>query len=206
MLRSNIGSGLVFGGQVIPCSSGGKSVPVGEIDAQVDNLIGAMKLPSAWKLRVLNSVQQLGTPPNLATERRRLQERLRRLGSVYADGLMDEPEYRRKKTDTEAQLEALEPAEQREALGAGQYLERLASLWAEMTTEERWRVLNTMLTAVYVHLPTRRVVGLKARTPFIPILRLCSDSVRIIDEEGELFDGDPEGIRTLDLHRDRVAC
>ena len=76
-----------------------------------------------------------------------------------------------------------------------------------MTVEEKVPVLRTMLDGVYVDVKTKRVVGIKAKAPFISVLRLCNQAVRLIDEEGELLvAGDPEGIRTLDLHRDRVAC
>ena len=55
------------------------------------------------------------------------------------------------------------------------------------------------------------VVGLRPKGPFVPLFRLCEGLVRTAPQpvEGGIHiavPGDPEGIRTPDLHRDKVAC
>ncbi len=80
----------------------------------------------------------------------------------------------------------------------------MASVWEEASREEKRAMLRPALSGVYVDLETKRIVALQPRPGFMPLFRLCD----ALAEQGPLFVGigDPEGIRTLDLHRDRVAC
>ena len=78
------------------------------------------------------------------------------------------------------------------------------------TVEEKRAPLKMTLDAVYVSLEKQCGVSHKPRAEFVPLPEMC----RGLREEGGLFYivseefgiGDPEGIRTPDLHRDRVAC
>ena len=66
-----------------------------------------------------------------------------------------------------------------------------------------------MLDAVYCDLNKKEIIALKPKAPFLPVFSLC-DGLK--ENDGLIFVrelvgiGDPEGIRTPDLHRDRVAC
>ncbi len=59
-----------------------------------------------------------------------------------------------------------------------------------------------MLEAVYVDMETAKVTALKPKPAFLPLFKLEGTKAGDL----ELVLGDPEGIRTPDLHRDRVAC
>ncbi len=67
---------------------------------------------------------------------------------------------------------------------------------------------DTLPEAICLNLPDKRITALDVKPSFRPRLR-----VWVEDNEpeaplrfGNLVHGDPEGIRTPDLHRDRVAC
>ena len=66
-----------------------------------------------------------------------------------------------------------------------------------------------MLEAVYCDIMLKKIIALKPRQIFLPLFALC-DSLQ--EKNGLIFlpdfvgIGDPDGIRTHDLHRDRVAC
>lgn len=66
-----------------------------------------------------------------------------------------------------------------------------------------------MLEAVYYDTEKGLVVAIKPKPPFLPLLDICSG---LTQKEGIFTTpalagiGDPDGIRTHDLHRDRVAC
>ena len=51
----------------------------------------------------------------------------------------------------------------------------------------------------------KELVGVKPKPPFVPVFDLLPVSTRAKGASIELI-GDPDGIRTHDLHRDRVAC
>ena len=72
-------------------------------------------------------------------------------------------------------------------------------------------MLLMMLEAVYVDVPNKRLVAFQVKPAFKPLFRVSLErkephllSVRF--GHSDIVHGDPEGIRTPDLHRDRVAC
>ena len=85
----------------------------------------------------------------------------------------------------------------------------MLNIWAEASEQEKARMLSITLEIVYCDTNQKRIITLKPRGVFLPLFALC-DSLR--EKEGLIFPqdfvgiGDPDGIRTHDLHRDRVAC
>ena len=68
-----------------------------------------------------------------------------------------------------------------------------------------------MLEAVYVDVPQGKVTALQIKPAFKPLFRVWLENgepqqVALRFHPGDIVLGDPEGIRTPDLHRDRVAC
>lgn len=188
----------------------GRSVGATVIDEQVDALMRGLALPPAWQRHVLAAWGKLDERMKEARERDRAKAKLERLGKAYVDGTVTESEYLRMKRELEAQVAAyVEPVE-RDVFAAGRLLERMADLWNKMTVEEKSGVLGEMFEAVVVDLREQRVLGPAPKPAFRALLRVCDGSVRPVsgDEGGDskCASGDPEGIRTLDLHRDRVAC
>ena len=79
-----------------------------------------------------------------------------------------------------------------------------------MDTAQRNEFLNVFFSAIYIDVENKVIVGLVATPKFRAVLRACEGSVEAVPARiGAGLNsacGDPEGIRTLDLHRDRVAC
>ena len=77
------------------------------------------------------------------------------------------------------------------------------------TREKLRNMLAIMLEAVYCDTRPKKIVALKPRGIFLPLFALCNN---LKEKDGLVFltdfvgIGDPDGIRTHDLHRDRVAC
>ena len=61
------------------------------------NIISAIVLPDAWVDRVLAQVHLADEVERVGRERKKAEQRLRRLAQVYVDGHVPEEEYRRKK-------------------------------------------------------------------------------------------------------------
>ena len=108
------------------------------------------------------------------------QERLRRLGRAYVDGVYDDDEYRRQKRTLEMELESLVVPEADAAGEAGRLIEKLPELWAGASMEERRKLLLTMLEAVYVDIKDeRRIVAIRPKAPFKPVFQVATKSMRI---------------------------
>ena len=97
-------------------------------DEQMDRIMGALLLPDAWLDRVLAQVHLADEVKRVREERVQVEQRLRRLGQVYLDGLKVEEEYRREKSLLEDKLEGLAVPGVDAAKEAGKLLEDLPQL------------------------------------------------------------------------------
>ena len=103
-----------------------------------------------------------------------MQERLRRLGKAYVDGVYDDDEYRRQKRTAELELESLVLPEADAAADAGKLISKLPKLWSGASLEERRKLLMTMLDAVYVDSKEDTIVAIKPKAPFKPVFGVAT--------------------------------
>ena len=89
----------------------------------------------------------------------------------------------------------------------------LPELWNAASPEEKQDLLRLMFEEVYVDAESRRITGVRPKPAFLPLLGFCGaleeneEVSRMVREPVSCVPwSDPEGIRTPDLHRDRVAC
>ena len=86
----------------------------------------------------------------VSQERIQAEQRLRRLGKAYVDGLYADDDYRREKRALEEKLSSMVVPGVDAARAAGKLLENLPTLWDESNLTERRKLLLSMLDAVYV--------------------------------------------------------
>ena len=98
-----------------------------------------------------------------------MQERLRRLGKAYVDGVYDDEEYKRQKRTAELELGSLVLPEADAAAEAGKLISELQTLWSGANLQERRKLLMTMLDAVYVDSSENTIVAIKPKAPFKPV-------------------------------------
>lgn len=101
-----------------------------------------------------------------------MEQKLRRLGKTYRDGLIDDDEYELQQRMLKTQLDSLVVPEERATLQAGHLLENLPLLWEKASLEERHSILEGFLECVYVDL--RRpgtVVGIKPKPQFMGLFQ-----------------------------------
>ena len=77
------------------CLSG--SIPCDVPDKQVGRIVQAIVLPEAWMDRVLAHIHLADDVERVRHERTQTEQRLKRLGRAYVDGLYDDDGYRREK-------------------------------------------------------------------------------------------------------------
>ena len=148
-------------------------------DEQMGNIISAIVLPDAWVDRVLAQVHLADEVKRVDKERKKVQQRLRRLGQVYLDGLIDPGEYGRQKKGLEDKLRSLVVPDADAAIKAGKLLEDLPALWEKADLAERRRILLTMLDSVYVDtVDERRIVAIRPRPAFRPLFEIATTRER----------------------------
>jgi site-specific DNA recombinase len=132
------------------CVNRSRSMSCRVPDDQVGQIMQAILLPDAWMDRVLARIHLAGEMDRIEDERLKVDQRLKRLGNAYVDGLYGEEDYRREKRSLEEKSASLVIPGIDAALEAGKLLEHLPTLWAEADMGERRRLLGSMLEAAYV--------------------------------------------------------
>ena len=106
-------------------------------DEQIGKIVEAIQLGPRWEEEVLSIVSTRDEAENVREKRQKVQERLRRLGKSYIDGIYDDDEYKRQKRACEMELESLVLPEADAAAEAGRLVSRLPNLWSGASLEER---------------------------------------------------------------------
>jgi site-specific DNA recombinase len=169
------------------CPSKGGAIDCHVIDDQVGRLIEAIELKPHWMEQVLAILSLKDEVERVKKARLGVQEKLRRMAKAYIDGLFPDEEYNRQRRLLEMGLKSLVVPEINAAEEAGNLINDLPNLWVSANSEERRRLLLTMLDAIYLDgKKTKSIMTIKPKPPFIPIFRVAvsknESDVSIINE------------------------
>ena len=124
---------------------------------------------------VLAKIQLDDEVKRVKGERKRVEERMRRLREVYLEGDLPRDQYGERKRSLEVQLASLVIPDVDAAQEAGRLLEGLAALWQEADLRERCRLLRAMLEAVYVDpVEERAIVALQLKPSFRALFQIAT--------------------------------
>ena len=177
------------------CPASGGSILCDRADEQVGKLVEAIELGPRWEEEVLSIVSTRDEAESIRDRRQKVQERLRRLGKAYVDGVYDDDEYKRQKKTAELELESLVLPEADAAAEAGKLISQLPMLWSGANLEERRKLLLTMLDAVYVDSKENMIVAIRPKAPFKPVFQVAttregSEVALVHDSEGAFENAD----------------
>ncbi len=134
-------------------------------------------------------------------QRERLKTNLERLKQQHRWGHLSDQEYLKEYQETEIQIWRLKPSENKadELQNLAHFLANVADAWREANQEQRNKLARVLFEEI--RLDSRsKVVAVKPRSELEPFFKLSYEC------HAKDIGCDPEGIRTPDLHRDRVAC
>ena len=178
------------------CPADGRSIRCDIPDDQIGRIVSAIVLPDAWMDRVLAQVHLADEVQQVTQARKETEQRLKRLGQVYMDGLKTPEEYQREKRLLEDRLDSLVLPDIDAAMEAGKLLENLPFLWEQANLGERRRLLLSMLDAVYVDtIEERSVVAVTPKPAFMPLFEVATTregSEVVLIQEKDLPPVDPE--------------
>ncbi len=144
-------------------------------DGQMGRIVQAILLPDAWMDRVLARIHLADEMKRIEEDRRQVEQRLKRLGKAYVDGLYEDEDYKREKRSLEERAASLVIPDIDVAREAGKLLEDLPSLWQEANLSERHKLLHAMLDAVYVDtVEEKYVVALKPKPAFQALFQIAT--------------------------------
>ena len=157
------------------CPAAGGSIMCHIADEQVGRLVEAIQLDDDWLQQVLDRISLKDEVERVKSERRQLQERLKRLARTYRDGLCDDDEYDRQKRLLAMELEFLVVPEADASEEAGNLVQRLPELWFGATLQERHKLLIAILEAVYVdHKDAKAVVAIQPKPAFRAVFQVAT--------------------------------
>jgi hypothetical protein len=149
------------------CINHGGSILGHIADDQIGRIIKAIRLPDAWLDSVLNKINLQDEAKWVEENRKKVTEKLKRLGRAYVDGMVADEDYSSEKQYLEMELELLVVPGAEAAEEAGRLVEHLPNLWREADLTERHRLLLTMLDGVYVDArESHSIVMIRPKAPF----------------------------------------
>lgn len=153
-------------GQGCACES--RMLRCEEVDARVGLLVYALTLPD----EVLTTAFELeastrGDDGRIEARRKTLEEKRRRLGAAYVDGVYGEAEYRRELSRLTQELAALGSANTAAPEDAIALLSDIEALWQDATVEERRMLLSKLIDGLYVT-PEGQIAAVSPRASLVP--------------------------------------
>ena len=156
------------------CSNHKTSCRLEQPENEVSSLFSRLELPPSWRQRVEALARKSSTTMDGDRERRRLEEKIRRVRQGLVDGVLDNEAARREVLAAEAALATLR--EQDDAhIQEGEALTDIHQLWPHMTMEERRDLVRLVLAKVEVDLRTGGVEGLTPKPAFAPLFRVLAE-------------------------------
>ena len=129
----------------------------------------------AWQEQILTIISVADEVERVKDQRLKLQDKLKRLGKAFVDGVYDETDYQRQRRQLVLALESLVVPEADAAQEAGELIQRLPLLWEKANLSERRQLLLTMLDAVYVDAKEeRQIVALKPKPAFKALFHIAT--------------------------------
>ena len=173
-----------------------------EVEEQVHGLVTRMRIPQAWRDRILAYLYYDEGMAELAYERHAVRQQMRRAAELYEKGYYDREKLSRVQAECRRQLQALEPSGTFTGAEATQLLEHLPALWEALTDEEQNSLNRILLNGVYVR--GKQIVEIEPQRPFLALLREAAE--RLEDAEGKLLyqvvdkpsDPDPDLVALLE--------
>jgi hypothetical protein len=161
-----------------------------------------------WKECALELASAENNVLDLRLHRRSIEGRRRRMLELYKDGVIDRVEFDREMRVIENQLKTIATVNVTLAELSVVDFERFGSIWDAATPEKKSDLLARMIEGLYVDFNTAQLFKFVPRAGFRYVFEGAGIAKPLahLASGRQLTIGDPEGIRTPDLHRDRVAC
>ncbi len=138
------------------------------IEQQIQDLVTRIRLPAAWRERILAYLFHDEGLDEIEREKLALRERLRRAQELYRDGDTTREQFERVKSACLRDLQALAPAATPTGGEAAALLDNLPALWAALTCDEQKTLYRLIFSAIEVC--DQAIVAIEARGPFRELL------------------------------------
>ena len=181
------------------CNNRGNFLDVYE--AQIEWYLQNFVIPEDYQAKILEAHGKLQSAyDDTGKQREALRNNLERLRDIYRWGHISKEEYFAKYEDVQRELEKLVPLEDKGEIlkKLAHFLANVADAWKEASQEQCNKLARALFEQIQIE--DKKVVFVKPRTELQSFFKINFEC------HTKDIGYDPEGIRTPDLHRDRVAC
>lgn len=148
------------------CPHHGMSIHAGVADKQIGQVIKAFRLPDDWqqKLKQISTGEE--ERQQILAERKRLEDRLRRVAEMYEDGVLTRVEYEKRRVAIVKEMDTLVLPDADSLLNHGLQIETFREIWEVATPDEQREICRLMLEAVTINLKDKRIVRVTPNKEF----------------------------------------
>jgi DNA invertase Pin-like site-specific DNA recombinase len=158
------------------CSVPGTCVRAGELEEQWSGIVSRITLPADWRRRIQDLVGDADEREQILRERKRVEEKLKRLKELYRDLVIEEEEYRASLKQLQSQLATLVLPNSPQLIQAGEYLENLATIWQAATLEEQRDITRMLVRNIYVDVSYGAIIAVEPAPIFrLLFTQICED-------------------------------
>ena len=144
------------------CTTNNRSIIAEEIDGQIAAIFHSLNLASDWqqKMAALAVKDYHGLSPEALKDKRQ------RICRAYADGGYSFEEYNRRLDEINRQMREASGMTQLAYTEAIELFKNITVLWQEATTEERRRLVGSLIETAFVDLEEKRVAAISPTPAF----------------------------------------
>ena len=156
------------------CPARANGCPAERADVHVAGLFVELELPQGWRDRVATLMAEDGDRDAVRRERKRLEDKIKRVQQGLIDGLLDGGLAKVAIREAQAALSAL-PRGDAVHLQAGESLAGIGEIWREMTSHEKHELVRMVLARVEVNVESGTVEAVIPKPAFAPLFRVLSE-------------------------------
>ena len=164
------------------CDDPGNYIRADELEGQWSQIVERITLPADWRKRIEDMAGNVDEREQILKERKRVEEKLKRLKTMYRELLVEEEEYRASLKQLQSQLSALVLPNSPQLIEAGEFLENLAALWGAATLEEQRDITCLLIKTMRVDVSYQSIVAIEPNPVFrVLFTTICEDlGVRVV--------------------------
>jgi site-specific DNA recombinase len=148
------------------CPDERTSIIADDLESQIGEIIQGFELPDDWQQEIRDALDSGEEFKTIAEERTIVEEKLKRLGELYLDGMLERPAYLVKRDKLKRQLSTLIVPEPQTLLEVGQQIESFKHIWSQADESQQREMCHIMFEGMKVNMQQRKLVRVMPRSEF----------------------------------------
>jgi site-specific DNA recombinase len=149
------------------CPHRGMSIHAAIADEQVGRIMQAFRLPENWQESIKKISSGDEERQKILADKKRLEERLRRVAELYEDGALTRVEYEKRRIVVMKEIDTLVLPDIDNMLGRGVQVETFREIWPLASPEEQREICRLMLQSVVINLKEKHIVSVTPNPEFL---------------------------------------